>query len=262
MKRFSILRNGLLLLAVVFLIFSCKKDTKVTDSHFNLQFTATNGSKAFYFNEPYKTDAGRDYSISVLAYYISNIRLVKDDGGEVALKDVVWVNYDNNSYSLQGADPTSNGTYFSFAVPSGSYKALRCRLGLPNGLDGAKAKAATDYPNSSPLSDARGANWAMDNTYRIITMSGVVKDQTNGDVGMEYHLRTDSVYHEFEFPGEINVASGGDTRLELNLDVARIFSNGVNSIDIYKDHISDTDPGQVNLAVRVKNNFVTALTRK
>jgi hypothetical protein len=197
-----------------------------------------------------------------LAYYVSNIRLVKDDGTETALKDVIWVNYDNNSTSLAGADPTSNGTYFSFAIPSGGYKSLRFRLGLPNGMDGIHAKASTDYDNSSPLSYNRGAVWTMDNTYRIVSINGTVYDQIFGNTALEYHLRTDTVYHEFEFPGEINVPNGGSANINMNLDVARIFSNGSNGINIYKDNFSDAEPKQLPLAIRVKNNFVVAMSRQ
>ena len=128
MKTFPYL---LFLVAVPVILFSsCKKDkdedpvptppaAKETNLILNLNYNV-DGSAIIFDTIQYQNEAGNQYSISKLHYYLSGFTFIKSDGNAINTDNVFYVDIANSS--------TNKLTFKNF--PVGNYTAIQFHIGL------------------------------------------------------------------------------------------------------------------------------------
>jgi hypothetical protein len=128
MNKKILYKSTLLLLIVGFLISGCKKDDDnddpipVNDVQLNFAFSHRVGSSAVSYDMiAYQNEAGNNYSVVTLKYFISDIRLNKADGSSVLIDEAHYVD---------GTDLTTMVFTPSTKVPEGNYSSISFVFGL------------------------------------------------------------------------------------------------------------------------------------
>lgn len=264
------IRTIFAILAATLLLAACDRETPVPPSgELNLKFTPKVGSEAFTAGEIYTTPAGRQYRIDFFRLYVSEISLIKEDGGEVLLSNVEL--YD---LTADGSGQDLGRSYTYSDIEPGTYKGIKLGIGLPARLNTDPASYALDHP----LSIGNQMYWSWRAGYRFISIEGKV-DSTQAITGSAlqqsfgYHIGKDSVNSPneiylpliFDQSGDaFSVAENQTIQLEFEVDINQIFFNQNNPIDLVGEAVSHSVPGeQFDLAKRIANNLVDySLTKK
>ena len=238
--------------------------------HFNL---VANGNPLL-FNQTVTNTNGQRYFINALMFYAGNPRLVKTDGTEVSLKDIILVNFDD---SINKDDPTHDpatvGTSFSFTTTAGNYTGLRFTLGVPKNLEPSQTgKADVDYPIGSPLGFRRGMYWDMSTTtygiYRIAIITGDVdtaKVPSTPTDPFSYHTGYDSLNREVAFTDNFSIGNNQSHDITILLDADKIFYNSSYTTNLQTEnytHMDVSHPEEGLLGVKIMNSMVLALSKK
>ncbi len=271
--------KAFLLVVCAFSLMSsqCKKpdDPTLPDDRANpaisVKFEAVANNNPLVFNDPVTNSNGQKYLINYLSFYAGNPRLVKTDGTEVLLKDVVLVNFDDNINKNDPThDPAGTGTSFSFSVSAGTYKAIRFGIGVPKSLQPPQTgKTAFDYSSGSPLAFDRGMYWDPWDMYRATIISGRVDTNKvasgTPDWPFGYHTGYDSLYREVELADNFTIDKGQTHAITIQLDVNKIFYNSSYTTDLYNEsytHMSTGNLKEGRLGVKITNSLVLALSKK
>ena len=161
------------LLLVPFLVFvlSCGGDG---DDPVEVQFAAMVGTEMFDCGSTYSgLGTGADLTPMDFRFYVHDVRLVRDDGTEVAVQlddDGMWQNgevalldFENGCGDMGNADLNDRiiGT-----APSGNYTGLRFKMGVPESLNHADASVAEPPLNLTSLF------WNWNGGYKFIRIDG------------------------------------------------------------------------------------------
>ncbi len=216
-----------------------------------ISFDARWAGQPFQMQQVYLDDFGNRLRADKFMNYISLIKLVKDDGTEVLVKDFMLLDFfEANSVTAE--------------VPAGKYVALKFGIGVPR--DNNKDQDPAQYASSSPLSVAgsQGMFWTWNTGYIFAKFEG--KCDTTGTEGTELltpvaiHTGDDFSYREFTSPS-FNVDLNGNTHtFSVHVNVDQIFSpiNG-NDVNIALDAITHggTNPDLTN---NFMDNYLAALS--
>jgi hypothetical protein len=268
MKTKNIIRvSGILFLGLLTMV-SCRKegctdekainyneDAKKDDSSCEYKETGTvelkmdhrwgNMWSAFSMNqEMTHPGTGEKMTFQTLNYYISNVRLKREDGSW-------WTQPE--SYYLVKVDENSVPTIDLKNVPNGRYTDIQYTIGVDStrNVSGAQTGA---------LDPSHGMFWNWNSGYIFIKAEGVSPDSPNG--GFTYHLggfresnntnalRTNSN----NFGGSTLVVDGdnGSPSIHFYVNTARFWHGGISLEDINTVHM----PGQN--AITLADNFAGA----
>jgi hypothetical protein len=218
--------TGIAMMALT--LSNCKKDTKAPEPEPVTPIVVTpTGTMEVYFDgmvgdsdlvlstNTYTNLAGNTYNITLVKYYISNIKLTKSDNS-------VWA--ESNSYHLvDHSNPIS--TVLSIAnVPYGDYKALEFTIGVDSAKNVSGAQAGA-------LDPANGMFWSWSSGYIMAKVEGVSPQSTASANKLTFHIGgfsgPNSVLKTISpvFPGT-DVASVSSTvipKIHLKTDVAEWF---------------------------------------
>ncbi len=155
------------LLPIALLFTACKKDTKtiLQPKYGTVNITLENvvGSEPLILNtKNYITLSNDTFKLTTLKYYISNIKLIKNDGS-------IFV--EENSYHLinQAKQTSLNLTLIN--VPQGNYKAISYVIGV----DSAKCCSGAQIGDLDP---ANGMFWDWDTGYIMGSLIGTSPQST------------------------------------------------------------------------------------
>jgi hypothetical protein len=241
----------IIVLGVIVFIASCKKDAsdplpESTTQSLTLRMTPRVGDDTLDFTSSFITDNNERYTLSMFRYYMSNIRLVKNDGSEYAITDKIFlVNPSVSDYPLGN-------------VPVGDYKGIRFTVGLDattNHLD------PTAYPITNPLAiQSPGMHWSWNSGYIFLMMEGSCDTTAlNDDVltygqyskSMFYHIGMDALATSVDIHNEaFTVSSANQKILNIHSDVNELFT-GVNLKTENQSHTM----GSMPLATKVAGNI-------
>jgi hypothetical protein len=259
--------------AMMLMATSCKKPVKETiapDPQLSLSFKKNASGAPFVLNQVITGPAGKNYLLYTLLFYTGNPRLVKTDGSEVGLSDILLINMDDNINKNDAThDPALVGTTFNFTIPAGTYKAIRFGLGVPKSLEYSQTnKLASEYPSGHPLGFNRGTFWDWLNLYRYTMIEGRVdtsKTPSTPTSIFTYHTGYDSLYREVEFSDNFSIDKGGSHSININLDVNKLLFNTATPVDLTGESSTNMDAGnarQGRIGVKIMNNFVLALSKE
>lgn len=198
---------------------ACKKDKELTEGSVVLEFSNVVGAAPLELSRPasYRTLAGDEFSVTTFRYYISNIKLRRDDGIEFVQPE--------SYYLVDEALPDSK-TLTIPNVPAGTYT----RLSFVIGVDSARNESG---PRTGALAPG-DMLWTWDPGYINTKLEGRSAQSTN----------TAIVFHVVGFKGPNNtvrtvapslngasftVADGTTPRVQVKADVLKMFS-GPNTI--------------------------------
>ena len=163
---------SLLLASSAAVFVGCKKDSDpavappvITPGEVDLQFTNVVGTKPLALDgTTYATPAGETFTVSTLEYYVTNIKLTKNDGSVYAAP---------NSYFLVDQSKPASQHLALAGVPAGTYTGLSFVLGVD-----APTTQADPLQLTGALNPANNMYWSWNTGHIFMKMEGNVTSVT------------------------------------------------------------------------------------
>jgi hypothetical protein len=198
---------------------------------------------------------GQRIQFSRSEFFLSDLKLIDDSGGEHALSDIELVDLTFNNASAAEA-----GVTFTFrGIPAETYDDLQFGLGVAPDLN---TTTPSDHPSSSPLSSA-GRYWQGWTSYIFSKTEGNIDTLVDGtddlDLGFAYHSGTDALYNELRLNNGLTITEDGTTRVTFVIDHQTLMGLPANPIDI-KANPQNHNPADFDEVEAIINNFLQAIT--
>lgn len=223
---------------------SCENQNVDPVGTLNLSLEASVGDLAFVKNQTYTNAAGFDYTLEGFRFYLSDISLIKDDGGE-ELVEGTW-------YFDAGGDWDNAQIEF----PGGSYTGIKFHIGVP--ADQNLGNPAV-YESGDALSIRRNMHWSWSIGYKFISIDGLI-DSAGVRKGLIYHTGGDNAYKEMSLTSEtFQIEDGGTVDFILDLDIAKVFEGEGEEINMVSENFTHSIPGddvQQALAKKIRDRFI------
>ncbi len=198
----------------------------------------------FSLGQTYTNSLNQKYKVETLTFYLSNVKLVAEDGREELLTEVLLHNY-------------SEAQDLKFSIPEGRYTALQFGFGLDPDLN---MTDPTTVEENSPLHVDRNMYWVWATMYRFIKLEGRASNDSNATELSDaflYHIGTNPYYQEITLSRDIIVDNCEETNVSILLNIDEIFDNSTNPVDVINENSTHT-MNNPDLATKVKNNLVEA----
>lgn len=239
MRHFSIAA-----LAAILFLASCKKEGKEPDFNQNelaplsVEFDNIVGGTNLYLNSTtYTNAAGEDYSVTLLQYYVSNIKVYKADGTEYVVPQ------DSSYFLIKEGDIASGSARVN--VPEGDYSRLVFTLGvdsLRSTMDIDKRTGVLDPASGMD----NGMYWGWNSGYIFFKMEGLstaAPVDGSGQNKFRYHIGGFGGYSaptinnikeisiDLNQAGVAKVRKGRTSNIHLMVDIAKVM-NGSTTVSI------------------------------
>ncbi len=212
-------------ISILVLSFTLRNHYPGTEQHkVTIQFRHFAGMDALMLDSAvYKNDLGQSFRITKLKYYISNIHLIREKGGDFEV---------NSSFLIDDRDEKTKKITLS-PVPEDSYSSMEFILGVDSlhNCNGAQSGA---------LDPVNAMFWAWNSGYVFLKLEGKSPSSASSGNMLEYHIGGyKSPYNcirkiKIAFPGKLFIGSEpGNKSIELKADILEILKNPV-SIDFSK----------------------------
>ena len=223
------------LFIVFILIFSaCKKDSVATDSTtkamLTIQFDNVAGDKNLQLNTGnYSNEAGEQFNVSLLQYFISNIKVKTAAGVEYVIPQ------DSSYFLVSESNPSTQ--FVKVKVPQGDYASISFVLGVDS------LRSTMDIDKRTGVLDHSGGHddgmyWGWNSGYIFFRMEGIAPAapvDPSGQRKYRYHIggfggysaptinniRTISV--DLNAGGVAKVRAGRQPNIHLMVDVLKAF---------------------------------------
>ncbi|MBL7943737.1 MAG: hypothetical protein JNM00_13270 [Flavobacteriales bacterium] len=251
MKYFKLIIPSVL---AVFMLAACTESTvDPGPTSLVLDFNTKWHSEDFHIEQVYTDQFGNRLRVDNFKSYVTMVKLIKQDGSEVLLKDFSLFDFENDNRIIVDA------------IEPGTYTGLQFDLGVPHEYN--KNQDPAQYPNDHPLSVAgsQGMFWHWNTGYIFVKFEG--KADTTGTEGADllhsfsFHVGDDPflrVYQNFDTP--IVIEKEQTTTVAVNIAVDHILgTGGSEDIDLATDAITHTS-GNTELAEKFMNNFVASIS--
>ncbi|MET3114922.1 hypothetical protein AAKU52_002662 [Pedobacter sp. CG_S7] len=254
MKTYLLNFKWILMLSAILFISSCSKNedpapefVETNLAPLSVEFDNIVGERTFVINNTaslYTNAAGEKFSISLLQYFISNIK-VTTAGGQT-----YTVNPDSSYFLINGADKASR--FAKVRVPEGDYTKLTFTLGvdsLRSTMPIDKRTGVLD-PASNGGNDLGGMYWGWNAGYIFFKMEGnaaAISDDVNGDPTgkkqFKYHIggfggysaptinNIKTITVDLTTAGVAKVRKDRQSNIHLFVDAMKVF-NGKNNFSI------------------------------
>ena len=215
--------SSVTLLILTLCLFSCD-DNK--EASLNFGITGSFGNEAFNIDQIYQNHRDQFVKFESLKFYISDLEIVNSQNESFEIKDVILFDY-------------MNPENISINIPAGTYKTINFGLGIDSIRN--QSDPVTFDPEH-PLSYAQNTHWGWASKYRFILIDGRI-DPVSNEFSQEnsktfsYHTGFDDLYRQISIDNTINLEENEDFKLNLNLDIAKMFNNQVD-IDMFENNQS------------------------
>ncbi|MCF0054604.1 MbnP family protein [Dyadobacter sp. CY356] len=229
-------------------IVACNDDSKdVTD---NPDLVAGNGKLSLKFDNvsgnqdlkldstKYTNSSGEDFTVTTLNYFISNIKLVRDDGKTYTIPQ------DSSYFLIRESDPKSRIVTLN-QIPEGNYTGIEYIIGVDSlrSVSGIDKRVGALDPSGDP--EDGGMYWAWSSGYIFLKLEGISSKAESANNKFYYHIGFFGGYDsktvnniktvKLDFAGnKAVVASGNVPQIRLVGDVQKVF-NGPVPISIAKN---------------------------
>lgn len=249
------------LIAVGCALTSCKKDNEhpaAADAMvpMSIEFDNIAGGQNLFLNSVnYTNAAGEEFNVSLLKYFISNIKLRKTDGTEFA------VNPDSCYFLINEAEPDTR--FARFKAPAGDYNHLSFVVGvdsLRSTMDISRRTGVLD-----PAGGMDGMYWGWNSGYIFFKMEGISPSapiDPSGQRKFRYHIggfggysaptlnNIKTVDLDLTASGIAQAREGREANVHLMVDIMKMF-NGPTMLSIASDPTVMFSDYSVNIA----NNY-------
>ncbi len=230
------------LFAIATLMASCSEEGAVS-----LNFVGTYDGEPLVLGE--SLSYLPDYEISLLEsdFYISEVALTR--GSEViTLKDIDFVDFTNNNFTLENAIAGINLTYDE--IEAGTYDGIRFGIGVPPSQNTTRP---ADYPSSSPLSKP-GYYWLAWESFIFSKFAG----QADGN-GFFFHTGTDELFRTFTISKDIVITEDNTSTVKIILDHKDLMVFDGSLYDV-KAVPANHDPLELGPLENFVNNYSSAFS--
>ncbi len=253
MKK-TILKSGIIFsMAVMAMVTGCKKDkddsadvTPVsTEQNLKFHLHTQVGNQLANYTSTFTQASGRKFILEDFRYYVSNIKLIKEDGSEYPLTGKVLL-----------AKP-SQQDYELGLVPVGNYKGLKFIIGLDSVTNHSDP---TSYASGNPLAiQTPGIHWSWSSGYIFFKVEGLCDTTAAANGSATYpfffHIGMDSFKRTIDFStSSFSVVSGSDKEVAFVFDLKKVLQN----VDLRTENETHT-MNNMPLATKIANNFSAAM---
>lgn len=240
--KISFLKVSVLLLTIASTLTACDKDdTNYQDQKLaplSIEFdNIVGGQNLILNNGTYANASGETYSISLLQYFISNIKLKKTDGTEYTVPQ------DDSYFLIKEGEAAFRSANVN--VPEGEYSALSFVVGvdsLRSTKDISERKGVLD-PSGGMES---GMYWGWNSGYIFFKMEGISPQapvDPSGQNKFRYHIggfggysaptinNIKTITIDLAAGGVAKVRTGRKANVHLMVDVSKMWT-GINTISI------------------------------
>lgn len=245
-------------------IYEIKNDSVVNPIEgvtFKVVFKAMANGKDFYLGEKYMNTDNRGFNSSALKFYVSNVKLAKNDEEKVLLKDVELINYDTTK-PLNPDIPFWDNQFEVVVKALGTFNQVYLGCGVDIELN--EEFSPNKYAPSHPLSTLyTGMGWAWKDKYKFAVLEGQIDSSRNGtyDGTYLYHTGHSDLYRlaMLKMDKDYEFKAGEKYELELIVDVPKIF-DGV-KMESSKENFSHTaDDEQKAISEVLQTNLAKAIS--
>jgi hypothetical protein len=254
-----------LLIGISLQIVSCSKDDGGGDpdpqpedkGSLQLDFDHKFGSNDLEFGVDYTNAAGEKMKFTMFKYFISNIKLVKEDNTEISIPGDV-------QYFLVDHSKTESRTILIKDVPAGTYKSIKFIIGvdsLANTLEVSARPPALDVAGN-----AAGMYWSWNSGYIFVKVEGTSPASPQSDNTFKYHIGGFGGYSsptinnikiaECKRPGDMSfsVLKNKKRELHFHVDLREMFQNP-NTVSVAENSVVMFSPYSVKVAENYQNMF-------
>lgn len=220
--------------------------------HFHVSFDYKVDTADLVLDDTYVDGTGRNFSINTANYYVSNVRLVKDDNTEV----------DFSTYILVENHSTASDTNEFMVGMTGDdiYTGIKFDIGIDSATNHSDP---TVHAAGDPLAlQTPSMHWSWNSGYIFSRMEGMYDTTsagTNAPNGVfTYHCGTMNMLREVEltFPTPVELTSNdGMLMVHVDLDILKVLDN----VDLLTEHVTHT-MNNMPLATKISNNLSAAFT--
>ena len=196
----------------------------------------------------YVNSSGETFSITKFKYYLSNFKLIKEDGTKYEVP---------NSYYLVDASDTSSLKLDLPNIPGGKYTGVEYMIGV----DSARNVSGAQTGALDPANGANGMFWSWSTGYIFMKLEGQSSASSNnsfvyhigGYSGVNRGQRTVSL----DFTPSVLIVDGGKREAEIHIttDVLEIFKNPSNISIATQSTIMSVGAASSNIATNYADMF-------
>jgi hypothetical protein len=268
MKRrlFYILLPALAAFSCIFIV-GCKDDAPGKDpavgGSLHLDFNNVVGTEDLTLNsKTYQNSAGESFTVSILNYYISNIKLLKADGGSFIVPQ------DSSYFLIRESDEASQKATINH-VPLGNYTGIRFLIGVDSTrsvADASKRKGILDT-FSGPTNE-EAMYWDWNPGYIFMKMEGSSPSATSPNGKYYYHIggfggRTENTINNLRSAqlnftsAQVTVSEENDVTVGITADILKIF-DGPTTLSIKEN----TSVMFTDFSTKIADNYTGAFSFK
>jgi hypothetical protein len=192
------------------------------------------GTEHVKMNHNYSTAAGETLKITAWKYYVSNVYLIDSEGREVKLPDTYFLQGilghggGGHGHKTNSGDHDDAHSEFELQnIPAGTYTQIKFLVGVDStrNVSGAQTGA---------LDPANGMFWSWTTGYIFHLLEGKVV--SSGDSTFKHHVggfrqaANNNRWVTLALPAALNLAAGGQGRLDLKVDLQKYFNNPSNNV--------------------------------
>lgn len=259
-------------LGIAFLLSSCDDDTpgEIT-SDVELNFMGNYDSELLLLEKEYLYAGDMPIKFSQFNFYVANISLLKENGSggydETDLLDIDFVDFPYNLNEVAQAE--KGQTILVEKIPVGEYDGIKIGFGVPSEFNHTKPN---EYSSENPLSMA-SHYWDGWSSYIFSKIEGKADMdfdgtfETNASEGLTYHMGTDEVYTTRTLFDKISLKEGEQLKLQLNIDLKKLFLNDTPAYDQNGDGYLDIQDfesvhaeDRIIISKQMMNNFAEAVS--
>lgn len=254
------MKNKLLLLSALVVLAALSgcdpKEEPITGIDFGVTFKATYDGAQLEKNKDYMHGS---YPLLFVRYrlYLSDITLLKADGGEVKISDAEYLDFTPDS----GASDMSVTPTITFKnVPEGMYDGIRIGFGVNPANN---AKRPSDFADGTPLS-IETDYWLAWKSYIFMVLDGKADPDIDGtkNLAFSYHCGSDAAYKVFTFNEHIHVEQGHQG-IGIEFDIRKLFTNSDGSLyDIETNPSTSNSANDPRVAIEFMGKLGNATTIK
>jgi len=209
LQRFKIVKNGFVFFIILFSLIACEQWENRGTGSLVLTLSYAVDDQSLNFNMMlYSNDAGNQYSVSKVAYFVSNIGLHEEDDVTFSTSTVYYVN---------ASEPATN-TIRVDSIPVGNYSGFTLSIGLN------PTHNQTGYlPNTT---ENLNMLWPepMGGGYHFLKFEGHYLDNNSDVSGFAMHLGNNENLVTMHFDHPISIEHS-DYHIELEMNLNEWFRN-------------------------------------
>lgn len=251
------MRNLLILLITATTILGC--NDKPT--------TLTVNFKAVYDGAPLLLDEITDYNyydgtpikIVGLRFFLSDVKLLSGNDA-VQIINVEDIDFTTTNKTSSGA---ADGLSLIINDPvPGTYDNIEFSIGVRSDLN---SSTPVDFGYDHPLGPSNQSEyWDSWDSYIFARVEGRQDDNKDGQYeGFTYHTGIDDIYKTRTITTSIDVKEKEDNSIQLEIDAKKVFSDGIEIIDIVGSPVVHTLPGDANTMIfsgKISDNLINAIS--